>query len=115
MNVMLRESQKEISLTTTDIDTCLVHSFPSPAPLISYITDMSDLPYTDLASHLRMVFGCRAHKIALDTGLTCPNRDGTRGLAYTALPKQSLLRSHHNTLSLIHSHITTHKAVRKSR
>jgi len=40
---------------------------------------MTPLPYTDLASHLRGVFGCRAHKIALDAGLTCPNRDGTRG------------------------------------
>ena len=42
---------------------------------------MSTLPYTDLNSHLRARFGCRVHKIAIDAGLTCPNRDGTRGVS----------------------------------
>jgi uncharacterized protein len=40
---------------------------------------MNALPYTDLNSYLRARFGCRVHKITLDAGLSCPNRDGTRG------------------------------------
>ncbi len=35
--------------------------------------------YRDLNSHLRERFGCRVQRITLDAGLTCPNRDGTRG------------------------------------
>ena len=37
------------------------------------------LPYLDLNSHLRQRFGARVQKIALDAGLTCPNRDGRVG------------------------------------
>jgi len=33
--------------------------------------------YRDLNSYLREIFGERVHKIALDAGLGCPNRDGT--------------------------------------
>ncbi|MBW2611617.1 MAG: TIGR01212 family radical SAM protein [Deltaproteobacteria bacterium] len=33
--------------------------------------------YTDLNSYYRSTFGCRVQKIAVDAGLTCPNRDGT--------------------------------------
>ena len=40
---------------------------------------MTDLPWTDLNTHLRRRFGCRVHKITVDAGLTCPNRDGTLG------------------------------------
>jgi len=36
-------------------------------------------PYNDLNTHLRKRFGCRVHKITIDAGLTCPNRDGTVG------------------------------------
>jgi radical SAM protein (TIGR01212 family) len=35
--------------------------------------------YNDLNSHLRSVFGERVQKITVDAGLTCPNRDGTKG------------------------------------
>ncbi len=38
-------------------------------------------PYRDFSSYLRDLFGCRVHKISLDAGLTCPNRDGTLGTA----------------------------------
>lgn len=38
------------------------------------------LPYNDLNTYLRGLFGCRVQKIAVDAGLTCPNRDGTRGV-----------------------------------
>lgn len=33
--------------------------------------------YRDLNTYLRSVFGCRVHKITLDAGFSCPNRDGT--------------------------------------
>ncbi len=33
--------------------------------------------YNDLNTYFRTVFGCRVQKIALDAGLSCPNRDGT--------------------------------------
>ncbi len=35
--------------------------------------------YRDYNSYLRSLFGCRVQKITVDVGLTCPNRDGTRG------------------------------------
>ncbi len=40
---------------------------------------MNTRRYRDLNSYLRERFGCRVQRIALDAGLTCPNRDGTRG------------------------------------
>lgn len=40
---------------------------------------MDAKPYRDFNSYLRGLFGCRVHKISLDAGLTCPNRDGTLG------------------------------------
>ena len=40
---------------------------------------MSNLPYNDLNTYLRTRFGCKVHKITIDAGLTCPNRDGTVG------------------------------------
>lgn len=36
-------------------------------------------PYTTYSSYLVKLFGCRVQKISLDAGLTCPNRDGTKG------------------------------------
>lgn len=33
--------------------------------------------YNDFNTHLRGLFGCRVQKIAIDAGLSCPNRDGT--------------------------------------
>ncbi len=33
--------------------------------------------YYDLNAYLREQFGCRVQKVSVDTGLTCPNRDGT--------------------------------------
>jgi len=33
--------------------------------------------YTDLNTYFRNTFGCRVQKIAVDAGLTCPNRDGS--------------------------------------
>ena len=35
-----------------------------------------DAPFNDLNSYFRKLFGCRVHKISLDAGMTCPNRDG---------------------------------------
>lgn len=36
-------------------------------------------PYYDLNTYFRNKFGGRVHKISIDAGLTCPNRDGTVG------------------------------------
>jgi len=35
--------------------------------------------YRDYNTYLLSLFGCRVQKISVDAGLTCPNRDGTRG------------------------------------
>jgi uncharacterized protein len=35
--------------------------------------------YNDFSGHFRKLFEHRVQKISLDTGFTCPNRDGTRG------------------------------------
>ncbi len=35
--------------------------------------------YHAFGQYLRRRFGCRVHKITLHAGMTCPNRDGTRG------------------------------------
>jgi uncharacterized protein len=40
---------------------------------------MNDHPYNRYSSYLVEKFGCRVQKISLDAGLTCPNRDGTKG------------------------------------
>ncbi len=40
---------------------------------------MNNQPYNRYSSYLTQVFGCRVQKISLDAGLTCPNRDGTKG------------------------------------
>lgn len=36
-------------------------------------------PYTDLNEYLRSRFGSKVYKLALDGGMTCPNRDGRCG------------------------------------
>lgn len=36
-------------------------------------------PYTDYSTFIKNKFGERVQKISLDTGFTCPNRDGTKG------------------------------------
>ncbi len=35
--------------------------------------------YNQYGAYLTGLFGCRVQKISLDAGLTCPNRDGTKG------------------------------------
>lgn len=39
----------------------------------------ADLPFRTLAPWLRARFGRPVHRVALDAGSTCPNRDGTKG------------------------------------
>ena len=36
-------------------------------------------PYYSLDAYCKITFGEKLYKIALDAGLTCPNRDGTLG------------------------------------
>ena len=38
---------------------------------------MHKKPYRDLNTYFRSLFGCRVHKVTVDAGLNCPNRDGT--------------------------------------
>ncbi len=35
--------------------------------------------YTSLSDYLKARFGCKVYKLALEGGMTCPNRDGTCG------------------------------------
>jgi radical SAM protein (TIGR01212 family) len=37
--------------------------------------------YNTFTEELKREFGCRVHRISLDAGFTCPNRDGTIGIA----------------------------------
>ena len=38
-----------------------------------------DRPYYSLDAYCKNRYGSKVYKIALDAGLTCPNRDGTLG------------------------------------
>lgn len=40
---------------------------------------MEDKRYNAFSEELKRVFGCRVHRISIDAGFTCPNRDGTLG------------------------------------
>lgn len=40
---------------------------------------VSTKPYNDYSTFIKNKFGERVQKISLDTGFTCPNRDGTKG------------------------------------
>lgn len=40
---------------------------------------MQDKPYNAFSDELKKVFGCRVHRISIDAGFTCPNRDGAIG------------------------------------
>ncbi len=41
---------------------------------------MREKPYRSFSEHLKEHFGVRVHKISVDAGFGCPNRDGTRTL-----------------------------------
>ncbi|MBW6481488.1 MAG: TIGR01212 family radical SAM protein [Vicingaceae bacterium] len=41
---------------------------------------LSSKPYNDYSTFIKNKFGERVQKISLDTGFTCPNRDGTKGV-----------------------------------
>lgn len=40
---------------------------------------MENKRYNPFSGELKRVFGCRVHRISIDAGFTCPNRDGTLG------------------------------------
>lgn len=42
-------------------------------------TDWNGKPYHSLDYYLKQTFGTKVYKLALDGGMTCPNRDGTIG------------------------------------
>jgi radical SAM protein (TIGR01212 family) len=40
---------------------------------------MNDKRYNQFSEELKRQFGCRVHRISVDAGFSCPNRDGTAG------------------------------------
>jgi radical SAM protein (TIGR01212 family) len=40
---------------------------------------MDDKRYNAFSAELKRIFGCRVHRISVDAGFSCPNRDGTLG------------------------------------
>ena len=46
------------------------------APLVKPDFWKNSKNYYDLKSYWRNLFGCNVHKLAIDAGFTCPNRDG---------------------------------------
>lgn len=40
---------------------------------------MNDKRYNPFSEELKRQFGCRVHRISIDAGFTCPNRDGSLG------------------------------------
>jgi hypothetical protein len=42
-----------------------------------HLRTLPDKRYVSFTDYLRQTFACRVHKICLDAGFTCPNRDGT--------------------------------------
>ncbi|HEY6838805.1 MAG TPA: TIGR01212 family radical SAM protein [Geobacteraceae bacterium] len=40
---------------------------------------MEEKRYNAFSAELKRVFGCRVHRISVDAGFTCPNRDGSIG------------------------------------
>lgn len=48
--------------------------------MVLFLSIMTEsAPYNSYGTYLTGLFGCRVQKISLDAGLTCPNRDGTKG------------------------------------
>ncbi len=43
------------------------------------IPTMNPKRYNPISEELKRVFGCRVHRISVDAGFTCPNRDGSVG------------------------------------
>ncbi len=41
----------------------------------------SGKPYYSLDCYLKQQFGEKIYKVAIDGGMTCPNRDGTKGIS----------------------------------
>src|SRR4030067_30751 len=48
---------------------------------------MENKRYNAFSEELKRVFGCRVHRISIDAGFTCPNRDGALGTG-VHLPEQ---------------------------
>lgn len=51
----------------------------APPAEIGYHPVMNDKRYNQFSEELKRQFGCRVHRISVDGGFTCPNRDGTVG------------------------------------
>ena len=47
--------------------------------VLDWEVSMSEKRYNAFSEELKALFGCRVHRISVDAGFTCPNRDGTVG------------------------------------
>lgn len=52
------------------------------------------LRYHSFGSYLRERFGCRVHKVSVDAGFSCPNRDGTLGVSGCTYCNNDSFRPH---------------------
>lgn len=41
---------------------------------------ISNKPFNSFSDYLEKKYGCKVYKVAVDAGMTCPNRDGTKGI-----------------------------------
>jgi len=56
------------------------HVTASPDEIGAEQSQMTTLRYNPISRFLKERFGCRVFKVSLNAGLTCPNRDGTKGI-----------------------------------
>ena len=78
-------TQYNLSLTPLGIPAILhdkgvayIHHLPSPRKSAMAQPARLTTPrrYVRFTDHLRQTFACRVHKVCIDAGFTCPNRDG---------------------------------------
>jgi uncharacterized protein len=53
--------------------------FYSCGKTLSYMQQAAMKPFNDYSSYIRTTFGERVQKISIETGYSCPNRDGEKG------------------------------------
>ena len=63
-----------------DCCACCTHGSAICGRIVFMATPRTEQPrYYGFSRYLRQRFGCRVHKVTLNAGFTCPNRDGTVG------------------------------------
>src|SRR5574341_453167 len=64
-------------LYSAEYGLCLGRGWRRVCSMPSHARASAEQRYVRFADHLRHTFGCRVHKVSLDVGFTCRNRDGT--------------------------------------